>query len=118
MDSFDGHEAGLTVGPAAQRSGAAPSPLRFYQRQGLISAGRTASNQRRYHEDVPCRAAMIGVCQQAGLSLAQIRAALSETVPDRQIPGPQQWEQLAAHLRRELTSRISDLDHPLGALSR
>ena len=46
MDSFDWHEAGLTVGQIAQRSGAAPSALRFYERQGLISADRTASPHR------------------------------------------------------------------------
>jgi len=88
MDSFDWHEAGLTVGQVAERSGAAPSALRFYERQGLISADRTASNQRRYRGDVLCRVAIIRVCQQAGLSLAQIRAALAEAVPDGQIPGP------------------------------
>ena len=116
MKSFDWHEAGLTVGQAAERSGAAPSALRFYERQGLISADRTAANQRRYRGDVLCRVAMIRVCQQAGLSLAQIRAALAEAVPDGRVPGPQEWEQLAAHLRREVTSRISELDHLLGAL--
>ena len=117
MDSFDWHEAGLTVGQVAERSGAAPSALRFYERQGLISADRTAGNQRRYRGDVLCRVAMIRVCQQAGLSLAQIRAALTEAVPDGQIPGPEEWEQLAAHLRQELTSRITELDRLLGALS-
>src|SRR5690348_4531962 len=117
MDSFDWHEAGLTVGQVAQRSGAAPSALRFYERQGLINADRTASNQRRYRGDVLCRVAMIRVCQQAGLTLAQTRTALDKAVPDGQIPGPQEWEQLAAHLRREVTSRISELDRLLGALS-
>ena len=116
MGSFDWHEAGLTVGQVAQRSGAAPSALRFYERQGLISADRTASNQRRYRADVLCRVAMIRVCQQAGLTLTQIRAALAEAIPDGQAPGPQEWEQLAAHLRREVTSRISELDDLLRAL--
>src|SRR5216684_5780218 len=70
MDSYDWHEAGLTVGQVAERSGARPSALRFYERQGLISTDRTAGNQRRYRGDVLCRVAMIRVCQQAGLSLA------------------------------------------------
>jgi MerR family transcriptional regulator, redox-sensitive transcriptional activator SoxR len=117
MDSFDWHEAGLTVGQMAQRSGAAPSALRFYERQGLISADRTASNQRRYRGDVLCRVAMIRVCQQAGLSLAQIRAALAEAVPHGRVPGPKEWEQLAQHLRREVAGRISELDRLLGALA-
>jgi MerR family redox-sensitive transcriptional activator SoxR len=117
MDSFDWHEAGLTVGQVAERSGTAPSALRFYERQGLISADRTTGNQRRYHADVLCRVAMIRVCQQAGLSLAQIRTALAEAIPDGQIPGRQEWEHLAQHLRQELTSRIGALDRLLGALA-
>jgi len=117
MDSFDWHEAGLTVGQVAERSGAAPSALRFYERQGLISTDRTASNQRRYRGDVLCRVAIIRVCQQAGLSLAQIRAALAEAVPDGQIPGLQEWERLAQHLSREVTDRISELDRLLSALA-
>lgn len=117
MDSFDWHEAGLTVGQVAERSGAAPSALRFYERQGLISADRTASNQRRYRGDVLCRVAMIRVCQQAGLTLAQIRTALAEAVPEGTVPGVQEWDKLAHHLRQEVTSRISELDRVLGALS-
>lgn len=117
MDAFDWHEAGLTVGQVAERSGAAPSALRFYERQGLIGADRTASNQRRYHGDVLCRVAMIRVCQQAGLSLAQIKLALAEAVPDGRPPGPQEWEKLAQHLRKQVTSRISELGRLLGALA-
>jgi MerR family redox-sensitive transcriptional activator SoxR len=116
MDSYDWHEAGLTVGQVADRSGARPSALRFYERQGLISTDRTAGNQRRYRGDVLCRVAMIRLCQQAGLSLAQIRAALAEAVPDGQVPGPQHWERLAQHLRRELRTHIHDLNRLLGEL--
>jgi MerR family redox-sensitive transcriptional activator SoxR len=115
--SFDWHEEGLTVGQVAERSGAAPSALRFYERQGLITAERTAGNQRRYHGDVLCRVAMIRVCQQAGLSLAEIRTALAEAVPDGQAPGPQEWERLAHHLRQQLRRRISELDRLLGELA-
>jgi MerR family transcriptional regulator, redox-sensitive transcriptional activator SoxR len=117
MDSFDWHQAGLTVGQVAERSGVAPSALRFYERQGLIGADRSAGNQRRYRGDVLCRVAMIRVCQEAGLSLAQVKVALAEAVPDGCVPGPQEWRQLAQHLRREVSVRISELDRLLGALA-
>ena len=117
MNSFDWHEAGLTVGQVAERSGVAPSALRFYERQGLIKADRTATNQRRYRGDVLCRVGMIRVCQQAGLSLTQLRAALAEAIPSGQVPGPREWERLAEHLRREVSGRISELDRLLGALA-
>jgi MerR family transcriptional regulator, redox-sensitive transcriptional activator SoxR len=51
MDSFDWHEAAPTTGWVAQRSGAAPSALRFYEQQGLINADRAASNQRHYRAE-------------------------------------------------------------------
>ena len=120
----DGHRATATDGDGLVRlargrpdRGPGRPALRFYERQGLISADRTASNQRRYRGDVLCRVAIIRVCQQAGLSLAQIRAALAEAVPDGQIPGPQEWERLAQHLSREVTDRISELDRLLSALA-
>jgi MerR family transcriptional regulator, redox-sensitive transcriptional activator SoxR len=84
MNSYDWHQGGLTVGQVARRSGASPS-ARFYERQGLISTDRTAGNQWRYRGDVLCRVAMNRVCQQAGLTIAQLRTALAEAVPDGQI---------------------------------
>ena len=120
----DGHRATATDGDGLVRlargrpdRGPGRPALRFYERQGLISADRTASNQRRYHGDVLCRVAMIRICQQAGLSLAQIRIALAEAIPDGQIPGPREWEHLAQHLRQQVSSRIGELDRLLGALT-
>ncbi|HTL24512.1 MAG TPA: MerR family DNA-binding transcriptional regulator, partial [Mycobacteriales bacterium] len=42
----------LTVGEVAHRSGFAPSALRFYEREGLITAERSAGGQRRYERHV------------------------------------------------------------------
>jgi MerR family transcriptional regulator, redox-sensitive transcriptional activator SoxR len=60
-ESFDWHEAGLAVGQVAERSGVAPSALRFYERQGMITSDRTAGNQRRYHGDVLCCSAAVSL---------------------------------------------------------
>ena len=38
----------LTIGELSARSGVSQSALRFYEREGLISARRTDGNQRRY----------------------------------------------------------------------
>lgn len=38
----------LTVGQLAERSGVAPSALRFYETKQLIASFRTNGNQRRY----------------------------------------------------------------------
>jgi MerR family transcriptional regulator, redox-sensitive transcriptional activator SoxR len=114
--SFDWHEAGLSVGQVAERSGVAPSALRFYERQGLISSDRTAGNQRRYRGDVLCRVAMVRACQRVGLSIAEIRTALAE-LPDGHIPGPQDWDRLSQRLQRELRDRIDDLNRALHELT-
>jgi MerR family transcriptional regulator, redox-sensitive transcriptional activator SoxR len=114
--SFDWHEAGLTVGQVAERSGVAASALRFYERQGLISSDRTAGNQRRYHGDVLCRVAMIRACQRCGLSIAEIGIALAE-LPEGHVPGPDDWNRLSQRLQHELRDRIEDLNRALRALT-
>jgi MerR family redox-sensitive transcriptional activator SoxR len=114
--SFDWHEAGLTVGQVAGRSGVAASALRFYERQGLISSDRTAGNQRRYHGDVLCRVAMIRACQRVGLSIADIRIALAE-LPEGHIPGPEDWRRMSIRLQDELHDRIDDLNRALRSLT-
>jgi len=114
--SFDWHEAGLTVGQVAERSGVAASALRFYERQGLISSDRTAGNQRRYHGDVLCRVAMIRACQRCGLSIAEIRIALAE-LPEGQVPGPDDWNRLSLRLQNDLRDRIEDLNRALRTLT-
>ena len=113
--NFDWHEAGLTVGQVAARSGVAQSALRFYEHQGLISSDRTAGNQRRYHADVMCRVAMIRACQRVGLSIADIKTALAE-LPEGQVPGPEDWARLSQRLQHELRDRIDDLNRALSAL--
>ena len=42
---------GLTIGELSTRTGVAPSALRFYEAEGLITASRTAGGQRRYARD-------------------------------------------------------------------
>jgi MerR family redox-sensitive transcriptional activator SoxR len=116
MKEYDWHEAGLTVGQVAHRSGLAASALRFYESQGLITSDRTSGNQRRYHGDVMCRVTMIRACQRVGLSIAEIRAALSE-LPEGQVPTREDWDRLARHLRSELRDRVDQLNDLLAELS-
>jgi MerR family transcriptional regulator, redox-sensitive transcriptional activator SoxR len=116
VGDFDWHEAGLTVGQVAERSGVAASAIRFYERKGLLTSDRTSGNQRRYRGDVLCRIAMIRACQRAELSIAEIRGALAQ-LPEGHIPTPEDWDRLAHHLRSELRDRIEQLTHVLDELS-
>jgi len=99
----------LTIGELSARSGVAPSALRFYEQQGLISSERTGGNQRRYDRSELRRVSFIRIAQQVGISLERIRAALSE-LPESRTPTKQDWEKLSRQWRAELDERIGMLE--------
>lgn len=99
----------LTVGEAAERSGFAPSGLRYYEKQGLISAERTAGNQRRFSRDVLRRLAFISAAQHVGLTLEEIRAALARLPQDR-TPTKSDWTAISRAWRSRLDDEIAALE--------
>ncbi len=99
----------LTVGQLSARSGVAVSALRFYEAQGLITAGRTAGNQRRYPRDALRRVAFIRASQRVGIPLRAIKEAL-EGLPGNRAPTRQDWGRLSAAWQRDLDDRISQLE--------
>ena len=98
----------ITVGQLAARSGVTVSALHFYEAQGLISARRTAGNQRRYPRAIIRRVAFIRASQRVGIPLARIKAAL-DTLPARRTPTTRDWARLSEAWRRDLDDRISEL---------
>jgi MerR family redox-sensitive transcriptional activator SoxR len=98
----------LTIAELSSRSGAAPSALRYYEEVGLISAERTAGNQRRYPRYVLRRIAFIRAGRQIGLSLRDIRAAL-DTLPDGKAPTKAQWGRAARTWQARIDERITEL---------
>ena len=66
----------LTMSEVTRRSGFAASALRFYEAQGLVTAGRTGGGRRTYQRNVLRRLAFIRAASNVGLSLAEIRAEL------------------------------------------
>jgi MerR family redox-sensitive transcriptional activator SoxR len=99
----------LTIGELSARSGVAPSALRFYEQEGLISSQRTGGNQRRYERSELRRVSFIRIAQQVGISLERIRAALAE-LPESRTPTKQDWEKLSRQWREELDERIAMLE--------
>ena len=116
MEEDDWHVSGLSVGQVAERMNIAPSAVRWYADHGLLPSERTAGNQRRFYADVLCRVAMIRAAQRVGLSIEEIREALSVLTP-RQAPTPEDWERLAVHLRHVASQRIDELFVILDELS-
>ena len=98
-------ETELSIGAVADRTGVAPSALRYYEDEGLICAERTAGNQRRYHRDVLRRVSFIRVAQRVGLSLEEIRDALS-SLPDARTPTHEDWARISQAWRPRLDEQI------------
>jgi MerR family redox-sensitive transcriptional activator SoxR len=99
----------LTIGELSARSGVAASALRYYETMGLIRAGRTGGNQRRYERGELRRVAFVRIAQQVGISLEEIRTALDE-LPAGRTPTKADWSRLSARWRRKLDARIALLE--------
>jgi MerR family redox-sensitive transcriptional activator SoxR len=64
---MDKHDA-LTVTDVSQRSGFAPSALRYYEDRGLVHASRSPGGRRRYPRSVLRRLAFIRAAANIGLT--------------------------------------------------
>jgi MerR family redox-sensitive transcriptional activator SoxR len=99
----------LTIGEVSERSNVATSALRFYEREGLISAVRSDGGQRRYQREVLRRIAFIRAAQRVGLSLEEIKRTLG-TLPEGRTPTSADWKRLSRSWRPLLDRRISELE--------
>jgi MerR family transcriptional regulator, redox-sensitive transcriptional activator SoxR len=98
----------LTVGELAGRSGFTPSAIRFYDKEGLISASRTAGGQRRFERNTLRRLAFIRAARNVGLSLDEVAAALAK-LPNNRTPTRADWAALSRQWRTRLTEQIEAL---------
>jgi MerR family redox-sensitive transcriptional activator SoxR len=98
----------LTIGEVAERTGVAPSALRFYETKGLIHSERSDGNQRRFHRDMLRRISFIKVAQNVGLSLEDIAGALA-TLPDQRTPTKEDWSRLSRSWGPVLDEQIAVL---------
>lgn len=102
-------QSDLTIGDLAQRSGVAPSALRFYEAEGLIVSERTDGNQRRFARPTLRRVALVQAGRGAGIPLADIRAAL-EHLPHDRTPTKRDWERLSKSWQADVDARIARLE--------
>ena len=107
---------GLPIGEVAARSGLAPSALRHYEAQGLITATRTAGGARRFPRSVLRRLAFVRAAQNVGLTLPEIRAAL-DTLPEGRTPSARDWARLSQGWRDRLDEQIRALEQLRDGLS-
>ena len=99
----------LSIGALSERSGVAPSALRYYEAESLLAADRSDGGQRRYRRDALRRVAFIRVAQRVGLTLDEIRTALA-SLPDERTPNKADWARLSAAWRPRLDRQIHLLE--------
>jgi DNA-binding transcriptional MerR regulator len=95
----------LDIAEVAERTGLAPSALRFYERKGLIEATARNGLRRAYEPEILDRLTLISCAQAAGFSLAQIARFLTATPSD-------------SELRKRMAERARELDAEIAKLSR
>lgn len=99
----------LSIGALSDRTGVATSALRFYEAEGLIFSTRSAGGQRRYRRETIRRVSFVRIAQQVGLTLEEIRAALS-SLPQNRTPDRRDWERLSRSWRPRLEAQIAMLE--------
>jgi MerR family transcriptional regulator, redox-sensitive transcriptional activator SoxR len=99
----------LTVSEVAHRSGFAASALRFYEKEGLITASRTGGGQRRYERSVLRRLAFIRAARHVGLGLDEVREVLSR-LPDSRTPNRADWTRISRAWRSRIDEQIAALE--------
>lgn len=98
----------LLVGDVAKRADIAISSVHFYEKKGLIFASRNSANQRIYSETVLRRIAVIKAAQQIGLSLTEIKEAMS-VLPINKAPTKKQWEIMSSGWQNLLQDKMKKL---------
>lgn len=106
----------LTIGEVSNRSGLAPSALRYYESLGLITSTRTSGDRRRYTRAVLRRVAVIRAAQQVGLSLDQVRTAFAG-IPLDVAPSKRDWKRISASWQPLLDQRMTELQQVRDNLS-
>jgi DNA-binding transcriptional MerR regulator len=92
----------LDIAEVSERTGLAPSRLRFYEHRGLIDHDDRKGLRRQYPPSVIERLAFIVLSQEAGFSLDEI----SELLGSR----GREWKRIARRKHGEVSNRIARLD--------
>lgn len=98
----------LTIGEIVDRSGFPHSALRYYEREGLLTATRTSGGQRRYRRSTLRRLAFIRAGRSIGIGLEEIRSAL-QALPAERTPTKADWHRLSRAWRDRLDEQVNAL---------
>lgn len=99
---------GLTIGQISERTGLAPSAIRFYEEQGIVFPHRTDTGQRRYERADIRRLSFVMISQSLGFSISEIREALAG-LPENRTPTKADWQAISEQFRGALDARIAQM---------
>ena len=107
----------MKIGALAKRSGCSVQSIRYYEKEGLISApARTDGNFRLYDAGALEKLSFIKNCRTLDLTLGEIKQLISlQHLPD--MPCEAVNDMIDAHLN-VVQSRIADLQNLFGELKR
>ena len=94
----------MTIGEVARRASVPTSTIRYYERRGLLSADVRQSGQRRYRTETLRRLVFIGMMQDIGLALDEVRVILDAATAA-------QWKPVAGQRLAALDEQIAELQH-------
>ena len=92
----------MDIGEVSRRSGLAPSPLRYYEAEGLISSRARRGLRRQYDAAALERLAVIRLFREAGFRLAEIKQLLTTG-------GDPSWKALGRAKHEEIGRQIAHL---------
>lgn len=107
-------DATVSVGEIARLADVAPSAVRFYERQGLVTAYRTSGNQRRFLPEAVCRIKIARVAQRVGMTVREIADVLDELPDDS---GAEEWSTIGQRLIEEGEARIRRLERAVADIA-
>lgn len=102
----------MLIGELARRTGASQRALRYYESQGLLSAGRGANGYRQYDADAVVVVRQIRALLRAGLTTEVIRQVLPC------VRGERPEIDMCVDLRALLGGELDALDEQIGDLQR
>ena len=94
----------LTIGDVSRMAAVPASTLRYYESVGLLSPAERVNGRRRYDGGVLQRLEMIGVAQEAGFTIAEIRTLFRGF--SRETPPSARWKAMARRKLPEVEALI------------
>ena len=95
----------LDIAEVAERTGLAPSALRFYEKKGLLASSGRNGLRRTYEPEVLHRLELINCARRAGFTIAEISRFLVATPGD-------------TVLRAKMAEKVAELDEDIARLQR